>query len=615
MAESGTGDGSSTMGEQSGAEAGSRIQLIVSGDGDRRALTTLLESRYEVVVDDELQSVDCYLVGDRMLGDYHAALRAMKTEQHPTFCPVVLMQRPETQGSVQPPSDGTDDSIPLVDEVVAAPVDRSTLYRRLQNLLARRRQSVALSEKYANSQLRFQRLFDSTNDAIFVLSPAGEEIIESNPAASELSGYSREELRSLDPTTLIQGGNETFQSFLQQIRDTGEGSTGELTCTTKRGERRHLEVSGATLSHDGTEAVVLSARDITERKKREQELQLFRKAVETVGQAVVITDREGIIEYVNPAFEAQTGYSHEEALGRTPRILKSGKQPEAFYAKLWETILDGQRWEAHIVNKRESGELYQVRQEISPITDAEGTITHFVSIESDVTDRKLREQQLSVLNRVLRHNLRNGMNVIEGNAALLSEGVDDPELQSFATTIEERTAALAQLSEKAGTIDSLFDHEPPADAAYDLRDLFAAIAATFEERYPEAVLSVADIDPLAVRADSRLKVALAELLDNAVDHNDRPTPEVGLTATPSDGERSGEWVDIIIVDNGTGIPEQERATIEMGEETPLQHGTGLGLWLVYWTVSLLGGEVTITDRSAGTRVVLTLPRAVDPDSH
>jgi|AntRauTorcE11898_2_1112593.scaffolds.fasta_scaffold00276_19 PAS domain S-box-containing protein len=617
MSEQPRAGGESRTTSEPGAETESRIQLIVSGDGDRRALTTILESRYEVVVDDELQPVDCYLVGDRMLGEYHAALRAMKTEQHPTFCPVVLMQRPETQGSVRPPSDEADESIPLVDEVVAAPVDRSTLYRRLQNLLARRRQSVALSEKYANSQLRFQRLFDSTNDAIFVLK--SDEIIESNPAASELSGYSREELRSLDPTALIQGSDETLQSFLQQIRDAGEGSTreestGELTCTTKHGDSRRLEVSGATLSYDGSAAVVLSARDITERKEREQELQLFRKAVETVGQAVVITDREGIIEYVNPAFEAQTGYSREEALGRTPRILKSGKQPEAFYAKLWETILDGERWEAHIVNKRNSGELYRVRQEISPITDAEGTITHFVSIESDVTDRKLREQQLSVLNRVLRHNLRNGTNVIEGNAALLSDGVDDPELESFATSIEDRTAALAQLSEKAGTIDSLFDHEPPADAAYDLRELFAAIAASFEERYPEAVLSVADIDPVAVRADSRLKVALAELLDNAVDHNDRPTPEVSLTATPSDGERSGEWVDIIIVDNGRGIPEQERATIEIGEETPLQHGTGLGLWLVYWTVSLLGGEVTITDRSPGTRVVLTLPRAANSDS-
>ena len=589
------------------ADSPARIQLLVSGDGDREALTTLLESRYEVVTDESLQPVDCYLVGDRMLSASRSALEARKADQHPTFCPVVLLRRSERTTIRQP----DDAELPLIDEVVTAPVDRSTLYRRLGNLLARRRQSVELSEKYATSRLRFQRLFDSTNDALFVVTPDGEAILECNPAASDLSGYSREELRVLDPDETLRGGEETFAAFLDHVTDAGEGYTGELTCVTNHGETRYLDVSGSTLDYDGEPAVVLSARDITGRKQREQQLQLFRRAVENVGQAVAITDREGIIEYVNPAFVDQTGYSRPEAVGRTPRILKSGKQPEEFYAELWETILDGRRWEATIVNKRQSGELYRVKQEISPITDEDGEITHFVSIESDVTDRRLREQQLSVLNRVLRHNLRNGMNVIEGNTALLSDAIDDPETQSFVDAISERAAALSKLSQKAGTIDSLFDHEPPAGATADLRALFETVAAEFRSRYPDAELSVAEVDPITVKADSRLRVALTELLNNAADHNDQPTPQVELAATPADAGRSGEWVDIIIVDNGTGIPEQERATIETGEETPLRHGTGLGLWLVYWTVSLLGGEVDIADRSPGTRVTLTLPRATE----
>ena len=582
-----------------------RIQLLVSGDGDREALTALLESRYEVGTDETLQAADCYLVGDRTLPAYQSALREHKVDQHPTFCPVVLLRRSE-RTTVQQPD---DTELPLIDEVVTAPVDRATLYRRLGNLLARRRQSVELSEKYASSKLRFQRLFDSTNDALFVVTPTGDEIIECNPAACELTGYSRTQLQALDPGETIRSGDETFVAFLDHVTDAGEGYTGELTCVTKHDAVRYLDVSGATLDYDGETAVVLSARDITGRKRREQQLQLFQRAVENVGQAVAITDREGIIEYVNPAFVDQTGYSRPEAVGRTPRILKSGKQTEGFYTELWETILDGRRWEATIINKRKSGELYRVKQEISPITDEEGTITHFVSIESDVTNRRLREQQLSVLNRVLRHNLRNGMNVIEGNTALLSDAIDDAETQSFVDAIAERAAALADLSRKAGTIDSLFDHEPPDGATADLGVLFETMADEFRSAYPDAELSIADIEPITVRADSRLQVALTELLNNAADHNDQPTPRVGLTATPADPGRSGEWVDIIIVDNGTGIPEQERATIETGEETPLRHGTGLGLWLVYWTVSLLGGEVSIEDRSPGTCVTLTLPRA------
>ena len=592
---------------KTGADDPARIQLLVSGDGDREALAALLADRYELVDDERLRSADCYLVGDRTLPGHRSALRERKTDQHPTFCPVVLLRRSERTTVRQP----DDAEVPLIDEVVTAPIDRSTLGRRLGNLLARRRQSVELSEKYASSRLRFQRLFDATNDALFVVTPDGEEILECNPAASDLSGYSHEELRAMDPQGTIRGGDGTLGAFLDDVTDAGEGYAGELTCVTKHGEIRHLDVSGSTLDYDGETAVVLSARDITGRKQREQQLQLFRRAVENVGQAVAITDREGVIEYVNPAFVDQTGYNRDEAVGRTPRILKSGKQTGGFYAELWETILDGRRWEATIINKRQSGELYRVKQEISPITDDEGRITHFVSIESDVTDRRLREQQLSVLNRVLRHNLRNGMNVIEGNTALLSDAIDDAETQSFVDAVAERAAALSKLSRKAGTIDSLFDHEPPDGATTDLRALFETVAGEFRSRYPDAELSVAEIDPIAVRADGRLRVALTELLNNAADHNDQPTPQVGLTAAPASAGRSGEWVDIIIVDNGTGIPEQERATIETGEETPLRHGTGLGLWLVYWTVSLLGGEVAIEDRSPGTCVTLRLPRAAE----
>ncbi|ERH01540.1 MAG: histidine kinase-, DNA gyrase B-, and HSP90-like ATPase [Halonotius sp. J07HN6] len=84
-----------------------------------------------------------------------------------------------------------------------------------------------------------------------------------------------------------------------------------------------------------------------------------------------------------------------------------------------------------------------------------------------------------------------------------------------------------------------------------------------------------------------------------------------MTATPAKEDREEEWIDIVIADNGPGIPTQERNTIETGDETPLQHGTGLGLWLVYWAISLLGGDVRIDQSSSGTRVTLTLPRADD----
>jgi PAS domain S-box-containing protein len=568
-----------------------------------------------------------------------------------------------------------------------------------------------------------------------VVDPSGDEITECNPAACDLVGYSREELLSVSPTETIHADDrERFRSFLQEVQEAGQGSTDDLTCQTKGGKKRQLEVSAATLEDSEQSPVILSARDVTERKayarelelksqamdkapvgititdpdrednpmiyvnegfealtgyseeealgrncrflqgeatrdepvaemrtavekhepvsvelrnyrrdgsqfwnrvsiapvrdedgtvenyvgfqedvserkEREMNLQLFNRAVENAGHAVFITDRDGTIEYVNPKFEARSGYTRAEAVGQTPRIIKSGKQDEEFYDRMWQTILSGEQWNANLINQRKNGELYHVDQTISPIANDDGEITHFVTIESDVTNRLLRKQQLDVLNRVLRHNLKNGMTVIQGRAELLRESLDADDQQAHVSAIEEQVNALATLSDKAGTVRSLFERDVSAETATNVTELVGDVVTTFSEEHPTASFDFNEPDPLYARADRRLRLVLEELLDNAVVHNDKPVPEVMVTVRPSSERRSEEWIDIEIIDNGPGIPAHELETIKQGEETPLQHGTGLGLWIVYWTVSLCGGEVAfVDDSSRGTGIVLSLPR-------
>jgi PAS domain S-box-containing protein len=711
------------------------IQLVIQGDADRDALDEFLNERYDVVTDDTLQPADCYLVGEQMVPTYRDALQEYKTETHPTFTPVLLIQQDGSRGTVPLPSEQNGDGPPLIDEVVSAPVDRPTLFRRVGNLLARREQSMELSSRYEDVQTRFQRLFDSTNDAIFVISPAGDTITECNPAACDLLGYSRDELLSVAPTeTIHPDDRERFQSFLQDVQEATQGSTDDLTCHTREGDTRQLEVSAATLEESEQSPVILSARDVTERiayerelelksqamdeapvgititdpdrednpmiyvnegfeamtgyapsealgrncrflqgeatraepvdemrtaietdepvsvelrnyrkddsqfwnrvsiapvrddsgtvehyvgfqedvserKEHEMDLQLFKKAVENAGHAVFITDRGGTIEYVNPKFEARSGYTREEAVGRTPRIIKSDKQDAEFYDRMWQTILSGEQWDATLINQRKNGELYRVEQTISPIANDDGEITHFVTIESDVTDRRLRKQQLDVLNRVLRHNLKNGMNVIQGRAELLRESLDTDDHQPHVQAIETRADALATLGDKAGTVRSLFEGDLSVEMSTDVTALLREVVTAMSDEYPTASITFDESDPLYARADRRLTLAVRELLDNAVVHNDTPEPKVTVTARPSSERRADEWIDIEITDNGPEIPDQELETIKQGEETPLQHSTGLGLWIVYWTASLFGGEVTFVDNSPrGTGIVLRLPR-------
>jgi PAS domain S-box-containing protein len=135
--------------------------------------------------------------------------------------------------------------------------------------------------------------------------------------------------------------------------------------------------------------------DISENKKVEEQINKLSHAVEQSPTAIVVTDTTGNIEYVNPQFTRLTGYSSEEVLGKNPRFLKSGEQPTEFYQQLWDTINSGKVWHGEFHNKKKNGELYWESASISPIMDGKGTITHFVSIKEDITNRKKTEEPVT----------------------------------------------------------------------------------------------------------------------------------------------------------------------------------------------------------------------------
>ena len=134
-------------------------------------------------------------------------------------------------------------------------------------------------------------------------------------------------------------------------------------------------------------------RDITASKQDEERLQKLSNAVEQTADSVVITNSQGAIEYVNPAFEKTSGYTCEEALGQTPRLLKSGMHDESFYKKLWKKVLDGNSYRGTIINRKKHGELYWCEQTITPIKDKNGNITNFVTVMKDITELREKHEQ------------------------------------------------------------------------------------------------------------------------------------------------------------------------------------------------------------------------------
>ena len=330
--------------------------------------------------------------------------------------------------------------------------------------------------------------------------------------------------------------------------------------------------------------------DISQQKLYEQEKTLFEKQADSAPYAMFITDRDGTIEYVNPSFEQLTGYSAAEAIGQNPRILKSDQQDDSFYDELWETITAGETWEEELVNRTKSGELFRVQQTIVPIQNVDGDITHFAAIERDISETAFTGQVLDVINRILRHNLRTSINVIDGYARLLEETVEGPDEIAAAEAISDRTRRLETLSEKTTHIRNLMEGRSEKQLV-DLPTILSYIEQCRED-HPEATVTIANTvtEEIAIKNGSLLQLAIEESVENAVIHNDEGQPRIEITLSKTDDPSQ---LCIAIADNGSGIPQAEWDVITANQETPLRHSSGIGLWLIYWSITALGGTVEL----------------------
>jgi PAS domain S-box-containing protein len=249
-------------------------------------------------------------------------------------------------------------------------------------------------------------ILESLSDGIIVADTTGR-ILTANMAATAVAG---KEAKHIPPSAwseaygLFEPGTETLfpadeLPLARAIHGQATDNVEVLVRNPQVPEGTSVSVSGAPLlSGSGrVRGGVVVFRDITESKKAEEGMERLSSAVEQTADSVLITDVRGTIEYVNPAFEATTGYSSAEAVGCNPNILKSGLQSPEYYRDLWATILAGEPFRGHTVNRKKNGELYHAEQTITGIKDRNGNIIHFVSVIKDMTERrKLQEQEIEM---------------------------------------------------------------------------------------------------------------------------------------------------------------------------------------------------------------------------
>jgi len=357
-------------------------------------------------------------------------------------------------------------------------------------------------------------------------------------------------------------------------------------------------ISGAAGIAALTQLAFLDAVPVTNRVAR-------RSVVENIDAGVVVADTGGRVVDTNPRARALldcdggsiTGASVEACLPAMPADEETGADtgPSGAVGETDDVVVadDG------------GGRTRYLDVQVTALRDDYDNVTGRIFLLRDVTDRRNRLQRLGVLNRVLRHNLRNEMNVIYGRADSLARGEGDPE--RTAADIREKAGELTALADKARQIDGALD----ANGA-DPTNLARLVSIECER--------VRNIDPgVSVRTtvpDNRLPVdavagtVVRNLAENAVKHNTAADPWVEVVVTVDE-----EAVEVTVTDNGPGIPPGELAALDGDIETQLDHASGLGLWLINWGVDAVGGSLSFADREpTGTRVTVTLPLVGPPQT-
>lgn len=345
----------------------------------------------------------------------------------------------------------------------------------------------------------------------------------------------------------------------------------------------------------------------------EESLRKLSCAVEQSADTIFITNREGIIEYVNPAFEALSGYSRNEVIGQTPAILKSGQQAPALYRELWETIRSGDVYRGILVNRKKNGDLYYVDECISSIKDAAGNITHFVSNGRDLTERLrieaqlLQAQKMDAVGRLaggVAHDFNNLLTIITSYSELALDSVAPGSRTQ--SRIQEILAAARRAADLTRQLLAFSRKQPQALRVAEVNPMVNGIVKTLHRLIGEDIeltfvpgegLGRVRLDPVQIE---QILMNLAANARDAMPQGGRctiATLNAYLDEEYADRKRAvipaGRYVVLTVSDTGTGIPEDQLSLIFEPFYTtkPSGKGTGLGLATVYGIVKQNHGFV------------------------
>lgn len=370
--------------------------------------------------------------------------------------------------------------------------------------------------------------------------------------------------------------------------------------------------------------------DITERRRSEEQMRRLMAAINAMGESVMITDKDGIIQYVNPYYEDLTGFSLRELQGRHIRTLKSGKHDREYYDKIWKEIGAGRTWSGNFENRKKDGSLFFERASISPVKDAHGNVVSYVAVKLDVTHerdlerRVMRSQKMAALGQFahrIAHDITNCLSTILGSAEMLGRIVKDGGAQDLVNGITEAVDRMSGLTANLmafanpGAIamrrrrfdlmikgmSSMIDRAcyPSVTVEYDIE---SGLYAEFDEgQLEQAIMHIVINATEAIEGEGRLKIRLysgtmpERIVNDSIEANTDEIPAAVLQ----------------IEDSGKGLSEEEcMQAFEpfFTTKRDLRRNAGLGLATVYGIISRHNGDVTLgSHKGEGAVLRIALP--------
>ncbi|MBF0237949.1 MAG: PAS domain S-box protein [SAR324 cluster bacterium] len=469
-----------------------------------------------------------------------------------------------------------------------------------------------------NTLTRFRFFMDQAGEAILLVDPDTRKIIDFNKTATDYLQYSAAELHGLllenirsDQFTQTP---RKWKEYLEMLRSMDKPLVTQGTFHRKDRSWFYTETVASTQVFEDQEYLLLTIRDITERKEAGEQLARLVTAIEQMAESIIVTDPNGIILYVNPAFRNTTGFQGFEVIGHRPSILKSGLHDTVFYENLWKTIQEGNVWHGHLFNRKKSGDLIQVNSTISPVLDAAGHIINFIAIQHDVTYEKqleshIRQSQkmeaIGTLAGGIAHDFNNMLFAMMGYTEMASQKL--PRNSRPRQQLEEVLQVGQRAKELIQQILTFSRRNEQEFRTFQIQPLVKEVIKMIKATLPSTI-QVHEIIPEelpVITGDStQIHQVLINLFTNAAYAMKEKGGllEIELSTALLDKDQSqwlsltpGNYILISIKDAGVGIPPEilHRIFDPFFTTKPVDEGTGMGLAVVHGIVENHHGTISV----------------------